>query len=287
MTTSSNPEDYYRQAFARNLGLINEDEQEKLRRTRIAIAGMGGMGGAHLLTLARTGVGAFTLADHDRFEVVNSNRQVGATQETIGRLKVDVMAEMARAIYPGADLRVMREAIDESNIDRFLDGAEIVMDGLDAFAIRTRRLMFNRARERGQWVISSGPFGFSAAVTVYAPNGPSLDDLHGLRDDMTDAEMLGAFFSKLVRFQEDLFYMDFSRVDPQTGAAPSLGLATQLGASLAAVEAINILLKRRPVRAAPDMYRFDPYTHTFDCTWRTNEADARRPHPARKARDAA
>jgi hypothetical protein len=72
----------YEEAFARNLGWVTEAEQAALRGKRIAIAGAGGVGGVHLLTLARLGVGAFTIADMDRFDLVNFNRQAGAMMST-------------------------------------------------------------------------------------------------------------------------------------------------------------------------------------------------------------
>ena len=88
----------YQAAFSRNLGLVTAEEQERLRQTCVAIAGMGGVGGVHLVTLARLGVGAFHLADMDFFEMANFNRQYGATLGTIERSKVDVMSEIVREI---------------------------------------------------------------------------------------------------------------------------------------------------------------------------------------------
>src|SRR3954451_4920809 len=96
----------YDDAFCRNIGWVTSDEQHALRGKRVAIAGMGGVGGVHLLTLARLGVGAFNLADFDTFDLANFNRQVGATIETLGRPKLDVMAEMALSINP--ELRIGR-----------------------------------------------------------------------------------------------------------------------------------------------------------------------------------
>src|SRR5947209_19614034 len=88
----------YDTAFSRNLGWLTEWEQQALRYKRIAIAGMGGVGGFHLLTLVRFGVGAFNIADGDAFELVNFNRQAGATLHSIGHSKVSVMADSARQI---------------------------------------------------------------------------------------------------------------------------------------------------------------------------------------------
>jgi tRNA A37 threonylcarbamoyladenosine dehydratase len=71
------PEQFdYSSAFSRNIGWVTADEQAKLRDSRVAIAGLGGVGGPHLLTLARLGVGKFNIADFDRFELQNFNRQI-------------------------------------------------------------------------------------------------------------------------------------------------------------------------------------------------------------------
>src|SRR3954449_130001 len=102
----------YPQAFERNLGWITEAEQQVLRGKRVAIAGMGGVGGAHLLTLTRLGIGNFHIADFDHFEVHNFNRQVGATMQSVGRPKVDVMAEMAMSINPELDVRRFPEGVN-------------------------------------------------------------------------------------------------------------------------------------------------------------------------------
>src|SRR5712671_2169680 len=83
----------YDEAFSRNIGWVTEWEQLALRHKRIAIAGMGGVGGFHLLTLVRFGIGAFNIADGDVFDLVNFNRQAGAMLDSIGRSKVAVMAD--------------------------------------------------------------------------------------------------------------------------------------------------------------------------------------------------
>jgi len=90
----------YATAFSRNLGWVTEVEQSILRGKRVAIAGMGGVGGLHLLTLARLGIGRFRISDLDHFELANFNRQAGAGISTLGRPKVEVMAAMAREINP-------------------------------------------------------------------------------------------------------------------------------------------------------------------------------------------
>jgi tRNA A37 threonylcarbamoyladenosine dehydratase len=71
-------------AFSRNIGLLSPGEQERLAAARVAIPGMGGVGGLHLVNLVRTGIGRFHLADFDSFEPVNVNRQYGARSRPSG-----------------------------------------------------------------------------------------------------------------------------------------------------------------------------------------------------------
>ena len=85
----------YDAAFSRNRGWVTYQEQLALKNKRVAIAGLGGVGGSHLLTLTRLGVGAFHLADFDVFELANFNRQAGAMLSTIGQRKSEVLMDMA------------------------------------------------------------------------------------------------------------------------------------------------------------------------------------------------
>ena len=175
----------YEEAFSRHRGLIDRQEQERLRQCRVAIVGMGGVGGIHLVTLARLGIGAFHIADPDRFELANFNRQYGATTRSLGQGKAEVMADEARAINPELRLRVFPEAITPENVGAFLDGVDVLVDGIDFFAIEARRLVFREARRRGIWALTAGPIGFSAAWLVFSPTGMSFDDYFDLATGWT------------------------------------------------------------------------------------------------------
>jgi molybdopterin/thiamine biosynthesis adenylyltransferase len=249
----------YDTAFGRNRGLISSAEQDKLRNSRVAIAGLGGVGGVHLVTLARLGIGAFHVADPDRFELANFNRQYGATTRSLGRSKAKEMAETAAAINPQADLGIFTEAITSENVGRFLHGVDVLVDGIDFFAIEARRLLFREARRRGIWAVTAGPLGFSSAWLVFDPHGMSFDDYFDLHDDMDRWEQIIAFAVGLAPRATHLGYLDLSAVDPQSGRGPSAGLACQLCAGVAAAEIVKILLDRRPIPSAPCFSQFDAY----------------------------
>jgi molybdopterin/thiamine biosynthesis adenylyltransferase len=249
----------YHDAFARHRGLISLDEQERLRRSRVAIVGMGGVGGIHLVTLSRLGIGAFSIADPDHFELANFNRQYGAKVSTLGQGKAEVMAEVARDIDPEVDLRVFSEPIDASNVDKLLEGVDLLIDGIDFFALDTRRLVFREARRRGIWALTAGPIGFSTAWLVFDPAGMSFDEYFDLNDDMDRLSQLVAFLAGLTPKATHIPYMDLSQVDTRSGRGPSSGLACQLCGGVAAAEAVKILLGRQPLHPAPWFFQFDAY----------------------------
>jgi len=251
----------YAEAFSRHRGLISADEQDKLKRSRVAIAGMGGVGGVHLATLARLGVGAFHIADPDCFEAANFNRQYGAKTATLGINKAVAMALEARSINPEVDLKVFPKAITSDNVAEFLDSVDVFVDGIDFFAIEARQLVFGEARKRGIWAVTAGPLGFSTACLTFAPTGMSFDRYFDLQDDMDRVDRLIAFAVGLAPRATHLSYMDLAEVDPASGHGPSAGLACQLCSGVAAAEVLKILLGRGTVRPAPCYFQFDAYRH--------------------------
>ncbi len=249
----------YDEAFVRNRGLISREEQRRLRESRVAIAGMGGVGGLHLMTLARLGVGRFSIADPDTYETANFNRQYGAMVRTLGRGKAEVMAEEARQINPELDLRVFHDRITEENVGDFLDGAAVVLDGIDFFAFDSRRLIFREARRRGIWAITAGPIGFSAAWLLFDPQGMDFDTYFDLHEGMVPVDQFATFLMGLAPAMTHRRYFDLSEVEGKAARGPSVGLACQLCSGIAAAETAKIILGRQPLRPAPCYAQFDAY----------------------------
>lgn len=254
-----NDDGYYAQATKRNIGLVTREEQERLRTSRVAIAGMGGAGGGYVTTCVRMGIGGLSLADFDRFSVANVNRQQGAMSSTIDRPKAEVMAEIARDIHPDVDVRVFNNGIHPGNIDDFLKDANAVLDALDVFAMPARRLLYRRARELGIPVLFGAPPGFSASIGVVMPDGMSFDEYFDIRDGMSDFEQLIAFAVAMAPPGTHWRYMDSGRVDSSEQAAPSMASALTLTAGWIGTELLVVLLKRREPLTVPRYMQFDPY----------------------------
>lgn len=247
-------------AFSRNLGLVDYAGQRRLLRSRIAIAGLGGVGGIHLMTLARTGIGNFNLADFDAYSPVNLNRQYGASIASFGRGKLDVMTERALSVNPFLDIRPFPEGIAPETLDAFLKDVDLVVDGIDFFALDIRRRLFNRALELGIPVITAGPLGFSCALLVFMPGGMNFDSYFGIDDDTPPMEGYLRFGMGLAPRPAHLGYMDRRFVSLHQRRGPSLDIACHLCAGMAATEAVRILLHRRGIRPVPYFRQFDPLT---------------------------
>jgi molybdopterin-synthase adenylyltransferase len=258
----------YDEAFSRNIGWVTVAEQARLRGMRVAIAGMGGVGGVHLLTHARLGVGAFNIADFDIFDVANFNRQAGAVVSSLGRPKVEVLAELARDINPELDIRSFPRGVSEDNLDDFLKGVDLYVDGLDFFAFAARRATFAACHRLGIPAVTAAPLGMGVAVLVFLPGQMSFEDYFCF-DGCDEEEMSVRFLLGLSPAMLQLGYLvDRSRVNLAERRGPSTIAACQLCAGVTAVESLKILLGRGGVLAAPRGFQFDAYRNRFVRTWR-------------------
>lgn len=128
--------------FERTAMLLGEASVEKLKNAHVAIFGVGGVGGYVLEGLARSGVGKFTLIDNDTVSLSNINRQIIATETTVGRLKVDVAQERVLSINPAAEVCAknmffLPENAGEIDFSRF----DFVVDAVDTVSAKIEIVM--------------------------------------------------------------------------------------------------------------------------------------------------
>ena len=257
----------YPEAFNRNIGWVTRTEQDRLQASRIAIAGMGGVGGVHLLTLARLGVGAFHTADFDSFGLANFNRQAGASMSTLDLPKAQVLAGMAKDINPQIDLKVFEQGVTTANIDDFLRGVDVYVDGLDFFAFEARRATFNACRRLGIPAVTAAPLGMGVALLTFMPDGMSFEDYFQWGELPDEEKALRFMIGLAPRLLQD-YIVDESAVDLVNRRGPSTIMACQLCAGVTATEVLKILLGRGRVRCAPHGMHFDAYRNKLVHTWR-------------------
>ncbi len=260
---ADNPDIFYDKAFNRNIGILTAKEQEKLRNSKIAIAGCGGVGGSHLIAMVRAGIGKFHIADMDSFDIANIQRQYGATIHTLGKNKAETMKEMAVSINPYLEIKSFNQGVNEGNIGDFLDGVDVLVDGIDFFCIEARRLIFSEAKKRGIYAVTAGPLGFGSALLVFSPKEMSFDEYFDINDKMSRLEQIIAFAVGLAPASIHMKYLDLSKVDINAKTGPALISSCSLCNNLALTEVFKILLKRKNLKAAPHYFQFDPYEQEY------------------------
>lgn len=139
--------------FSRTQLLLGTEAMEKLKRARVAVFGIGGVGGYVCEALVRSGVGAFDLIDDDKVCLTNLNRQIIATRKTVGKYKVEVMRERILEINPDCDVRVhqcfyLPETADQFNFSDY----DYVVDAVDTVTAKVTLVL--EAQKAGVPIIS-------------------------------------------------------------------------------------------------------------------------------------
>lgn len=140
--------------FARTELLLGSEAMEKLKKARVIVFGIGGVGGYVVEALARSGVGSFALVDNDEVNITNLNRQIIATRDTIGKYKVDVMKERILSINPEAEVTVHKCFYLPENSGEFdFSQYSYVVDAIDTVTAKIELVL--QAQKAGVPVISS------------------------------------------------------------------------------------------------------------------------------------
>jgi molybdopterin-synthase adenylyltransferase len=257
----------YEDFTQRNLGFLSQPEQDLLRSASVFICGVGGMGGACLQALVRAGVGAFTLADFDSFEVSNLNRQVFANLDTVGVGKIEATVGQLRRINPQVQLATLGAEWPE-RLDELLARHKLVINGMDDLAAGIA--LYRKAREHGATVIDAYTSPLPSVVVV-RPQDPRPEERLGfpsvgrdwksLPQDVVQ-ECLGCEIEYVLVNSSSAKHVDLGVAkDLLSGKRKRMSFAPMVitTGNLMAFEAVKILLQRIPVADARG-YFFNPWT---------------------------
>ncbi len=244
----------YRMLFGRNLGVLTEAEQERIRKTRILIIGDTGSGETLCSALARCGFERIAIAGEGRYAPADTNRQIGCFVDTLGRPKVEVTAETVRAINPGAKVTVYPRLPTEEEIPGLVAGADIVIPAVDDLPYSI--LIFRACRTLGKPAVLCLPAGALGWVTVFTPESATIEqamgipilDYQGLQRVIHSKEYRCAQYHYITQgdWQVDWFFDYFSGRRPLA----LLCAAEWTLVSLAALETVKIATGRwRPILA--------------------------------------
>ena len=152
--------------FSRTQLLLGESAMQELANKRVAVFGIGGVGGYACEALVRSGIGAFDLIDDDKVCLTNLNRQIIATRKTVGKYKTEVMKERMREINPNVDVRIHNCFFLPENADKFpFDEYDYIIDAVDTVTAKISIIM--KANELGIPVISSMGAGNKLDPTAF------------------------------------------------------------------------------------------------------------------------
>lgn len=164
------PERYENQVRLANVGT---DGQSRIRRSRVLVVGVGGLGCASSAYLAMAGVGAMRLVDGDTVAISNLARQMLFTNDDVGRSKVEVAAKRLRQVNPEVEIEEICLFAQPTNLLRLLDGVDVVVDGTDS--LEARRMLNRTCVERCIPVVFGAASGFNGSVMACVVGGPCYD----------------------------------------------------------------------------------------------------------------
>jgi molybdopterin/thiamine biosynthesis adenylyltransferase len=163
--------------YLRGLGTLGWEGQRRLLEACVAVVGCGGLGGAVIEGLARSGVGRLIVVDGDTFVPHNLNRQLLGTMAALGRPKVEVAVERVAAVNPAVEVTPHAVWATADNLPGILAPADVVVDALDT--PRDRLVLQAAAKQRGIPLVHGAIAGFIGQVTTIFPGDDTLTMLYG------------------------------------------------------------------------------------------------------------
>ncbi len=169
--------------YERNLGTVGLQGQIELLRSRVAVVGLGGLGGFVSELLARTGVGHLVLIDDDVYDESNLNRQLHSSIKSIGDFKAKTTADRLQLVNPATEIEFYQKRFTQDSA-HLLEDCDLVLDCLDSTQDRFR--LQKSCEEQGVTMIHGAIAGRMGQIAVIEPAGPGLESLYGPLEDIPD-----------------------------------------------------------------------------------------------------
>ena len=141
--------------------------QEKLLKAKVFILGIGGLGSPVLMYLASAGIGTLGIADFDKVELSNLQRQILFDTKSINKLKVEIAKKKINSINPNVKINIYKKKITNLNINKIIPEYDIVVDGSDNF--ETKYLINDACIKNKKILISASLNGFEAQIITFKP----------------------------------------------------------------------------------------------------------------------
>lgn len=229
----------YWEMMERQKGILDRNQQIKLKKSQITVIGCGGIGGATLEMLARMGAGKLRIVDKDVFEITNINRQLMSSMKSIGSPKTVITHEKLLSINPDINIESFNQELNDQNVFKILQGSQIVIDALDN--LLTRIIVSRCTRKLNIPFIHGAIHGTMGQLTVFARPTPTYEELFKLPSQ--GQKLTEEVTSKVLNLNKE--------VPPVIGPVPNIVGCLQ------AFEAVKLITGKGNPIMAPHVLMFD------------------------------
>jgi molybdopterin/thiamine biosynthesis adenylyltransferase len=260
---------FYDTLCNRNMGLLNKDQQMKIKETKVAISGLGGIGSPIAEMLCRLGFTRFSLLDHGTFELTNLNRQIFCYTDTEDLLKTDVTEQFMKKINPDVQIEKFTD-ISEENVGDFLKDAGVIVMGIDTVI---PCLIISRAAQEKKIPMVEGWGVITGNVRVFNQDTPGLEEVYEMPTigkpikDITPEEeddllmhTLDILIKQIPGLKDQYPPAALERME-LTGEGTTLAPLTWLTCTLMATEVMKVVLDWGNLALAPEFATYNPILH--------------------------
>jgi molybdopterin/thiamine biosynthesis adenylyltransferase len=259
----------YNELFSRNIGVFSESEQEKLQHAKIAIAGVGGVGGLLAERLLRLGIGRLKITDPGIFKKSSLNRQFGSSMLNLDQNKAEVIYTQLKDINPMACIEYDNTGIQtEDHANLIVADCDLIIDEMDFGMFRHSIWLQRAARQANIHYLFAYGIGFGALAVIFDPKGMTLEEYDNLPSgDGNPQEEIKVPLERVLpiipSYSPIATHDGLKKIDIDGMSLPSLSIGVGLASILAANEAVNIILRRREIAVAPSYTYIDLLDRKF------------------------
>lgn len=252
---------FHSEHHSRNMGLLTEEEQQKIDQKTLLIAGCG-VGSLIAISAARLGFEKFVLVDGDKVELSNINRQ-GYSSRDVGKFKVNALSKRIKQINPHAIIKKYPIFVDPKNASRLVNKADIIIDSIDPDAAQAVIAMHRATQKEHKTVIQPTDVGWGAMLQIFTPESISYEKMIGLNPE-TPVEKISneEAFGKFIQFFMKIMPPYVQKIALEVAKGKRSHYPQPVSAAYI-LSAMTVMAAKRiacnePVKVAPDYVTFDP-----------------------------
>ncbi|OGM12702.1 hypothetical protein A3A76_04275 [Candidatus Woesebacteria bacterium RIFCSPLOWO2_01_FULL_39_23] len=253
----------YKTLFSRNIGILKEEEQEKIKNTKVAILGCGG-GSEIARQMVQSGFVSLKLADMDTVAPHNLNRQF-YFQKDIGKKKTHALDENLRMINPNITTEILDQGVNTNNIEEIVYKSDLIIDAIPQdTALREEMLLAREVRKsNNKYLLYFMDIVWGAKALIFSKTSQTLEEFYGLEPNcelykLDKLSIEKRFSSYLENASSDMIRVGNMMYKRELNYYPQMALTVSLAGSVVATMCIFLIMGKK-IPLAPFIYHIDYY----------------------------